>query len=106
MAKKKHASDVEAAMEAAYAEMMGVDSPSITIRIERDADITLRDGLERGFSKEAMEFLHWQVSAWVGTRVMRAYDQTGLMAQTVTVDINVTLDTDHINPNEGNNGNA
>jgi hypothetical protein len=106
MTKKKRPSDVEEIMEKTYFEMLDTDGPNITMRIERDADVTLRDGLERGFSREAMEFLHWQVSAWVGTRVMRAYDQTGLMAQAVTININVTLDTDHINPSEGGNGNT
>jgi hypothetical protein len=38
--------------------------PELTIRVEREADIMLRDGLERGLGNDAMEFLHWQVTAW------------------------------------------
>ena len=37
--------------------------PDLTIRVEREADIMLRDGLERGLGKDAMEFLNWQVTA-------------------------------------------
>ena len=37
--------------------------PDLTIPVEREADVMLRDGLERGLGKDAMEFLHWQVTA-------------------------------------------
>lgn len=100
--KKKHArpaqSDNDEVMQQTYAEMMDTPGGGITMRVEREADVTLRDGLERGFSKEAMEFLHWQVSAWITSRVMRSYDKTGLMPQTVSLEVNVTLDTDGFHP--------
>lgn len=72
--------------DAEYAAMMDIDGPTITLEVMRE---TIQPG--RSFSPEAMDALTFRMIAWVGTRLMRQWDATGVpptvVRVTVTVDV-------------------
>lgn len=74
---------------ALFSEFMESDSPDAEFRIERPIEAQARDGLDRTFSMESLDTLSTQMITWVGTRMMKYEEATGLSPQNVSVVISV-----------------
>lgn len=81
-------------MTEAYDRMLSTPGRRMIFDVNRDADATDRDGLGATLSQAAMETLGRSMVTWVGTRILRAHEETGLMPQRVEVEVSVTMDTD------------
>lgn len=78
--------------EQMYEKMMKIDGPNMEFVIGRGIEAQDRDGLSKTISQEAFDTLMQQIRVWIGTRVMRYDDQSGVMPQTVTVNISVDVE--------------
>jgi len=74
----------EANRERLWPEMMSVDGDIAHLVVER---VTIQEG--RTFSADAMEHLHDQFIVWVGTRLMRRWEQTGEPPTALLVEVRV-----------------
>lgn len=77
---------------AIYAEMITMPGTSHTFEIARDTGTTRRDGLDVSLSPEAVEHLHWLMSCWVGTRLVRTWDRDKIGPQKITVTVSVAVE--------------
>jgi hypothetical protein len=71
--------------------LMSVEHHTMSTRIERTMAAQARDGLDGTFSREAMDDLNAEVINFIGTRIARYYDATGLMPQSMEVMLNVEV---------------
>lgn len=74
-----------------FDEMMDMPDATLSIGVNRTATAQDRDGMGATISPQAFAALQEQMGAWVGTRVMRYEQQTGLMPQQITVTITVDV---------------
>jgi hypothetical protein len=72
--------------------MLATEGTSMTFEVERDLPTVDRDGLSVTFSEEALNDLYWRMALWVGTRVRRRLEETGIGPQAMRVTVNVDLD--------------
>ena len=77
--------------EVVYNKMMEIDGDTINLAFDRSEQAQARQP-NLFFSKEAMEALERQMVMWVGSRMMRKYNQTGKAPQSIEVQVRVTLD--------------
>jgi hypothetical protein len=82
----------DADRSAIYDAMMTMSGPSHTFEIARDAGVTARDGLDTTLSPQAVEHLHWLMSCWVGTRLVRTWSRDQIGPQKITVTVSVEVD--------------
>jgi hypothetical protein len=54
-------------------------------------DAQLREGLDVSFSEDAIQDLYMQVMTWVGTRILRFHQESGVMPQTAQIRLTVDL---------------
>lgn len=78
-------------------QMMQMEGHEIEFVVERTLPALFRDGPQATFSEAAMEALNWQMSAWVGSRIMREHARIGVMPQEMIVTVSVQLDTETAN---------
>lgn len=55
-----------------YEKMMAKDGPTVTIEVQREI---VEEG--RSFSAEALDHAAWTAKQWIGSRVMRRWNETG-----------------------------
>ena len=72
-------------------DMLATPSLEAEFIIVRTAEVQVRDGLDRTVSAEAMEEMSLDINTFIGTRIARYHDQTGLAPQTVRVLIRVEV---------------
>jgi hypothetical protein len=72
-------------------EFMLIDGTTANLVVERTTEALLRDGIDVTISVEAMDDLVAQMAAWVGTRMLRFHNETGLGAQHIHVVLEVAL---------------
>lgn len=73
--------------------MMTVPGSEFIYEIGRDHQAVARDGMDRGFSVEAMDTLIKHMITFIGTRINRHHSAHDVMPQQMTVRIKVTLDS-------------
>jgi hypothetical protein len=74
-----------------YTDMAATAGKTISVQWERTAEAQARDGLDTTISEQAMRDLNQQMLTWVGTRMIRYQEQTGLAVQNVKVTLTVEV---------------
>lgn len=81
-----HDDDDDDALDPEYRAFMEMDGPTLTLEVVRE---TITPGAS--FSSEAMDALVTSTALWVGTRIMRRWNETNVpptvVRVTVTVDV-------------------
>lgn len=77
-----------------FEDFLTVPGNEFAFRIGRTIDAFYRDGLQAGFSGEAMDAMAEHVNLFIGSRVIRFYNANQVMAQRMTVRIRVSLDSE------------
>jgi hypothetical protein len=77
-----------------FGDFMSVPGNEFSFRIARTVDAFYRDGLQKGFSAEAMDQMAEHLNLFIGSRIIQFYNARQVMAQRMTVRVRVSLDTD------------
>ena len=74
-----------------YTDMAATAGKTIRVKLERTPEAQARDGLDATFSEQMMRDLNQQMLTWVGTRMIRYHEHTGLAVQNVKVTLTVEV---------------
>lgn len=74
-----------------YADMLATVGKSLSVELIRTPEAQARDGLDATFSEQMMRDLNQQMLTWVGTRMIRYHEHTGLAVQNVKVTLTVEV---------------
>lgn len=77
--------------EEIFNRMMKMEGGELSLTVNRTPTAQDRDGLSASLSPEAFDVLMTQIKTWVGTRMVRYGQETGLMPQNVNVSVDVTV---------------
>ena len=74
-----------------YQEMVVMPGPTMDLVVSRSMETIDRDGLGVTISQEALEQLSAEMTTWVGTRILRQGEETGIMPQSLKVTLTVSF---------------
>lgn len=78
--------------QAIFNAFLTTDGDSHVFEVNRTDEAVLRDGFDTTLSADAMAEMEWAITAWIGSRLVRAMDRTGVGPVKVEVAVTVRLD--------------